>query len=139
MAELADFNFNIKYRPGKCNVDADALSRLPLDPSEYMQDCTAEMEKCNNTSSDPSTATIQAVIHQEEDATPWVAAVSASVGIAHAEPAVADLVSRQLTSKEIQRAQREDPDISRIVVYKNRGYPPSVAERKTRLVQRLVT
>ena len=124
VAELADFNFNIKYRPGKCNVDADVLSCLPLDPSEYMEDCTAEMEK------DAICATIQAVIHQEEDATPWVAAVSASVGIAHAEPAVADLVFRQLTSEEIQRAQREDPDISRIIVYKKRGYPPSVAERK---------
>ena len=54
VAELADFNFNIKYRPGKSNIDADVLSRLPLDPSEYMEDCTAEMEKgrnlCNNTS-----------------------------------------------------------------------------------------
>ena len=32
VAELADFNFDIKYRPGKSNIDADMLSRLPLDP-----------------------------------------------------------------------------------------------------------
>ena len=32
VAELADFNFNIKYRPGKSNIEADMLSRLPLDP-----------------------------------------------------------------------------------------------------------
>ena len=103
MAELADFNFNIKYRPGKYNINADVLSRLPLDPSEYMEDCTAEMEK------DTICVTIQAVIHQEKDVTPWVAAVSANIDIVHAEPAVADLVFQQLTSEEIQRTQREDP------------------------------
>ena len=123
VAELADFNFNIKYRPGKSNIDAGVLSRLPLDPSEYMKDCTAEMEK------DTICATIQAVIHQEEDGTPWVAAVSANIDIVHAEPAVADLVFQQLTSEEIQRAQREDPDISRILAYKKRGNPP--IERRT--------
>ena len=45
VAELADYNFDIKYRPGKSNTDADMLSRLPLDPNEYMENCTAEMEK----------------------------------------------------------------------------------------------
>ena len=124
VAELADFNFDIKYRPGKSNIDADVLSRLPLDPSEYMESCTAEMEK------DATCATIQAVIHQEENTTPWVAALSASIDIVHTEPAVTDLVFRQLTPEEIQRAQREDPDISRILAYKKRGYPPSGGERK---------
>ena len=56
VAELADFNFDIKYRPGKFNIDADMLSCLPLDPNEYMENCTAEMEK------DAICATIQAVI-----------------------------------------------------------------------------
>lgn len=31
VAELADFNFTIKYRPGKENIDADSLSRMPVD------------------------------------------------------------------------------------------------------------
>ena len=122
MAELADFNFDIKYRSGKSNIDADRLSRLLLDPREYKENCTAEMEM------DAIFATIQAVIHQGEDVTPWVAAVSAN--IVHAEPAVTDLVFRQLTSKDIERAQREDPDISRFLAYKKRGYPPSGGERK---------
>ena len=124
VAELADFNFDIKYRPGKSNIDADVLSRLPLDPSEYMESCTAEMER------DAICATIQAVIHQGEDTTPWVAAVSARIDIVHTEPAVTDLVFRQLAPEEIQRAQREDPDIARILAYKKRGYPPSGGERK---------
>ena len=73
VAELADFNFDIKYRPGKLNIDADVLSHLPLDPNEYMENCTAEMEK------DAICATVQAVILQGEDITPWVAAVSANI------------------------------------------------------------
>ena len=32
--ELADYNFSIKYRPGKENIDADALSRRPMDIAE---------------------------------------------------------------------------------------------------------
>lgn len=35
VGELADFRFVIKYRPGKANVDAHMLSRLPFEgPSE---------------------------------------------------------------------------------------------------------
>ena len=57
------------------NIDADMQPRLPLDPSEYMKNCTTEMGK------NGICATIQAVIHQGEDITPWVAAVSASMEI----------------------------------------------------------
>ena len=98
VAELADFNFNIKYRPGKINIDADVLSRIPIDLDKYMKDCTAEMEK------DAICATIQAVLYQGE-ATPWVTAVSASINVAHSEPAVTDLVldsSPQTKYKELK-------------------------------------
>ena len=43
VGELADFNFDIKYRPGKSHVDADTFSRLPLDFGEYMKTCTEEV------------------------------------------------------------------------------------------------
>ena len=73
VVELADFNFDIKYRPGKSNIDTDMLSRLPLDPRECMENCTSEMEM------DANCATIQGVIYQGKDGTPWVAAVSANI------------------------------------------------------------
>ena len=101
--------WDISGWPGKSNIDADVLSRLLLDPSEYIENCTAEMEK------GAVCVPVQAVIRQGEDVTSWVAAVSASIDIVHAKPAVTDLVFRQLTSKDIQRVQREDPDISRIL------------------------
>ena len=42
MAELADYNFTIRYRPGKNHSDADVLSRMPLDFEDYIHSCTAE-------------------------------------------------------------------------------------------------
>ena len=37
VGELVEFNFKIKYRPGKSNVDSDTLSRLPSDFAKYME------------------------------------------------------------------------------------------------------
>ena len=39
VAELSDFNFKIRYRPGKSNGDAHALSRLPC---RYQELCSKE-------------------------------------------------------------------------------------------------
>ena len=36
VGELADFRFQVKYRPGKSNSDADTLSRMPLNIEDYM-------------------------------------------------------------------------------------------------------
>ena len=40
IGELADFNFTIHYCPGKSNIDADALSRMPSDDMAYMKTST---------------------------------------------------------------------------------------------------
>ena len=45
VSKLADFNFKIRYRPGKENGDADYLSRLPLDFEKYMKQCTMEVNQ----------------------------------------------------------------------------------------------
>ena len=42
LAELADFNFTIKYHPGRTNQVADTLSRMPVNVEERMSKCTAE-------------------------------------------------------------------------------------------------
>lgn len=59
VAELADFYFTVKYRPGKDNSDADALSRMPLDAESLMRQCSDELPP------DAIAATIQAVEVQE--------------------------------------------------------------------------
>lgn len=43
VGELSDFHFDIKYRPGKENIDADTLSRCPLDIEQYVSSCSGEM------------------------------------------------------------------------------------------------
>lgn len=40
LADLADFNFELKYKPGRLNQDADGLSRMPLDFEKYQRECT---------------------------------------------------------------------------------------------------
>ena len=42
--DLADYQFTIKYRPGKENVDADYLSRRPLSVDEMKSECTEQYE-----------------------------------------------------------------------------------------------
>ncbi len=44
VADLAEFQFSIKYRPGKQNADADGLSRRPLEISELQRQCTESVE-----------------------------------------------------------------------------------------------
>ena len=43
VSRLSEFNFNIKYRPGTVNKDADCLSRIPLDMKQYVTLCTEEV------------------------------------------------------------------------------------------------
>ena len=40
VAELSDFNFITKYRPGKVNVDSDYLSRNALNIDDYIENCS---------------------------------------------------------------------------------------------------
>ena len=35
VAELADYHFEIRYKPGRLNGDADGLSRMPFEPNEH--------------------------------------------------------------------------------------------------------
>ena len=44
VAALADYNFTIKYKAGKENIDADNLSRRPMDISELKRSCTETFE-----------------------------------------------------------------------------------------------
>ena len=44
VAELADFNFTIKYRPGKVNIDADYLSRNAMEIDDFIKECTEVCE-----------------------------------------------------------------------------------------------
>lgn len=70
VAELADFNFIVKDRPGKQNADADGLSRMPLNIDQLMRQCTEEAQQ------DVISACVEAVAYQKRDVCHWSNAVS---------------------------------------------------------------
>ncbi len=118
MAELADFHFTIKYRPGKDNIDADSLSRMPLDIETMMEQCTEEL------TSDCVEATVQAIEAQDLTMS-WTAMTSLHNPTENAES------SETYSTDEIRQAQREDPYIGPVVQCKLAGEKPSKHLLKT--------
>ncbi len=120
VAELADYNFTIRYRPGKNNSDADGLSRMPLDIEDYMQSCTAEA------SQDVISASMERVIAERRNpcrGVGWIQ-VSALSLVKDSE------TSQPLTPDQIRKAQEEDEILSRVIWYKSQSRRPSRAEVK---------
>lgn len=72
VGELSDFCFDIRYRPEKSNVDADILSRLPLDMERSENLCTEEL------SDDVVHATWNGSQAAESKDVAWVAALNTS-------------------------------------------------------------
>ena len=70
IGELADFNFTIRYRPGKTNTDADTLSRMPGLMDEYMASCTEE------TCQDELYAIIQSAKEQDQRRVNWISSIT---------------------------------------------------------------
>lgn len=68
---MADFNFTIKYRPGKENTDADFLCRMALDAEALLDDFTEEI------SYDAVGVAVQSVGLQSKMSAAWSMAISA--------------------------------------------------------------
>ena len=106
VGELADFRFDIKYRPGKSNIDADVLSRCPLDIDQYMSHCTEELSKeVVNAAWGGSRAA-------DMDEVAWVAAIGVAHGVAECnfpDPLPA------FKHQELVEAQRVDPAIGLVI------------------------
>ena len=82
VSELADFNFKIRYRPGKVYRDADGLSRMPMDFEKCMDLCTEE------TSQEFIKATINAVQLQDKNLSNWATSFASSLSIRPKMPQV---------------------------------------------------
>ncbi len=120
VAELADYNFTIRYRPGKNNSDADGLSRMPLDIEDYMHSCTAEA------SQDVISASMERVVAERRNPCQGVGLIQVS-----ALSLVKDSeTSHPLTPDQIRKAQEEDEILSRVLWYKSQNRRPSRAEVK---------
>ncbi|KAG1928789.1 interleukin-1 receptor accessory protein-like 1-A, partial [Pimephales promelas] len=104
-AQLALFDFTIEYRPGTCNKNADALSRLPAPPA------LVSMKEMASGISVP--AEIKSVV------------MSPSIEI----QAIDACPTR--TKANLQVLQAEDPVLKAFLVYWKRGSPPTAVERST--------
>ena len=107
IAELADFRFFFKYRPGSKNQVADTLSRLPLDAVKQL--CTE----------DTSMETADAIIHGDK-ATERCQAVH--ISSLKTQPKVelpdekfcTEVLPSRISHLSLIRAQEEDPIIGKV-------------------------
>lgn len=120
VAELADFHFTIRYRPGRENGDADSLSRMPVDIETMMRHCTEEL------SSDCVAATTQAV-ETQDSSPPWVCPVY-TTSVQHT--AGNEETRKPFSVAEIRQAQRDDPNIGPVLQCKLMNAKPSVHQLK---------
>lgn len=118
VAQLADFNFSIKYRPGRYNADADGLSRMPLDIDTFMQQCTEEI------SQEAISASVEGVSVQKGIPLAWVSAVKVEMLSLLADSPPPDL-SEPLTPKQLLESQERDPVIGPILQAKRINQAPT--------------
>uniref|UniRef100_A0A3B3SU43 Gypsy retrotransposon integrase-like protein 1 n=1 Tax=Paramormyrops kingsleyae TaxID=1676925 RepID=A0A3B3SU43_9TELE len=117
VGELADFHFDIKYRPGKANVDADTLSRHPVKLSDIITE--------HNETFSPETvyAVWRGSKAVADSDVPWVAALE--LNTPRKEILFTGESSFTVTPEEVRAAQRSDPAIGEVIQLKGRGWTPN--------------
>ena len=125
VSELADFRFTVKYRPGKINVDADVLSRMPSKIEEIMQSCTSEI------SPDIFQATVTALSVDNNDLAPWIMCLPTTTDPTGVDQQITNQdqsALNSITPRDIVQAQQNDPVIAPALRSKLQGAKPSKAE-----------
>ncbi|RXN31420.1 Retrovirus-related Pol poly from transposon [Labeo rohita] len=111
VGELSDFRFDVKYRPGKANIDADTLSRIPLDMEAYEAECTEQLP------SEAVRATWQGNQAAKQRDVAWIAALHTSS--VRDEQLLHNMWIPTISQNELIRAQEEDSVISHVMKCKN--------------------
>ena len=125
VSELSDFRFTVKYRPGKVNVDADVLSRMPRTIEDMMQSCTSEV------SPDILQATAAAMSIDNNDPLSWAMCLPTTVDTIDIDQHTANQYHSNLstiTPRDILQAQQCDPVLAPVLRFKVQGAKPSKTE-----------
>ena len=128
IGELADFNFDIRYRNGKTHVDADSFSRTPFDFETYMKSCTEEL----------SPEVIQAVTRsdqvQNNGSSNWLTALTDDPTTLTLDSTVLQkLPTSQIDKTNLAQAQEQDKVIERVQCYFKSGLRPTTQETRAEL------
>lgn len=94
VAQLANYTFDLKYRCGKANVDADALSRLRV-PDDLPRHVTSQV--------------VCAALGSAVKEVPWMEAICCTSDAIHT--GLTDTGLSQISEREIQAAQQMEEDI----------------------------
>lgn len=120
VAELADFHFTIRYRPGRENVDADSLSRMPVEIEEMMEQCTEEMGS-------DCVAAITQVVETPDFNSPMVCPILTRLQCT----SVSEEPHNQFSVTEVKQAQQDDGNIGPIMQCKMSNEKPTRHELNT--------
>ena len=122
VGELADYNFNIKYQPGKMNIEADSLSRLPENFHQYMESCTATINQ------DDLSTTISSVSALGSGDVILLAGVTDQQDLLYADGHC--LHVDEVNVLDIAKAQSEDTNITRIMNLMSSNIKPATIMRR---------
>ena len=128
MAEPADFQFYIKYRPGKANDDATALFRIQRDMDSFMDQCRGVT----------SQETIRSYVNMMEsrlkgDVT-GISSVTMNIELVDQDIQNAEVFSltgvKRVSCEQLRYDQRADRDVGRVVACKMKEQRPTKLERR---------
>ncbi|PIK48803.1 hypothetical protein BSL78_14341 [Apostichopus japonicus] len=123
VAELADYHFSIKYRPGKNNADADTLSRLPLEVETMEKTCSEEI------SPEAMSAIVQMVSTHQHDDAPWIMSVAAIVKGQEPNTESERSPTKHTEVRDWSKEQGQDEALKYVISFKARGRWPTKRER----------
>ena len=129
VSELADFTFDIKYRPGRNNQDADALSRMPVDLENYREMCTEEVPSEN------IKAVITGITAHQDGNTTRVTALTLDEDLPDIDNdfLANDGCRLSIGNDVILRTQKEDLSVGKVRSFKLEGRRPSIQDAKNEL------
>ena len=117
--ELADFHFDVRYRPGKANADADTLSRMPISFEEYMSG-SSEM-----VSQDVLNAVTSSINESNSTKTAWLSSLTATPVMLEEELGSVATISLS----DLSAAQQEDTTISLVLHFMPNRRRPTYQEK----------
>lgn len=118
-AELANFDFTLKYRPGRHNQNADALSRINRAEEPTTVEVRSTLAYSSNTTDLPNE-----VRHHLTVAAAFVSTTGTTVQTDQATS------FPTIPLDDVKQMQHDDPDISRLLHYQTIGRKPSRRERR---------